>query len=116
MSLDGETLNTDGLFYFFGCSHAEFDSLAENIRKEVWAEAIRRVTTVLRDNEAHGFYRYEPDVVRLLVAVISKCNLSHILRPHLPITKGQAKGSKEALAAWLNAEYRRQYAKRGITK
>ena len=110
--LHGETINTDGLFYFFGCSRAEFDFLAENVKKKVWEEAVRRVTTVLRDHTASGFYRYEPEVARLHVAVVSSCNLPELLRPHVPPRKERAKGSKEALVAWLNAEFRRQRMKK----
>src|SRR6185312_10015301 len=108
--------NTEGLFYFFGCSRAEFDSLAEHVRKEVWEEAVRRVTTVLRDQKASGFYRYEPDVARLHVAVLSRCNLPQLLRHHIPARKEQTKGSREALVTWVNAEYSIRRAKREFTQ
>jgi len=111
-----DKLNTDGLFYFFGCSRAEFYSLTEHVTNKAWTEAVRRLTTVLRDPRACGFNRHRPDEALLLVDALSKCNLPQLVRPHLPVIKGQAKGSKEALVAWLNVEIRRQYAKKGIIK
>lgn len=111
--LYGDKLNAHGLFYFFQCSRAEFDSLPENVRNEAWTEAVRRLTVLLRDPKACGFNRYRPDEARSLVVALSKCNLPELLRPYLPSQKICTKGSKEALAAWVNAEYVRQCAKRG---
>ncbi len=106
-------LNTDGLFYFFQCSRAEFDALPEKVRDDAWAEAVKRLTAVLRGTESCRFSQYRPEEARLLVTALSECNLSQLLRPYLPSRKICAKGSKEALAAWMNSEYVRQYAKRG---
>jgi hypothetical protein len=108
-----DKLKTEGLFYFFRCSRAEFESLPENVRNEAWAEAVSRLTALLRDPEACAFSRYRPDEARSLVVALSKCNLPELLSPYLPPQKICTKGSREALAAWVNAEYVRQYAKRG---
>ena len=107
-------LNTDGLFYFFRCSRAEFDALPEQIRDEAWAGAVNRLTTVLRKSEACTFNRHIPEEARLLVTALSECNLSRLLKPYLPSQAKCMKGSKEALEAWIVAEHARQLAKRGI--
>ncbi|UVT18410.1 MAG: hypothetical protein H8K03_11200 [Nitrospira sp.] len=112
----GEKLNTDGLFYFFQCSRADFSALPLSVQDHVWQEAVMRLTALLRKPELCELNAYRPEEARLFVAALSDCNLPQLLRPHLPITKGYGKGSKEAFVTWLNAEYRRQYAKRGIIK
>jgi hypothetical protein len=108
-----DKLKTEELFYFFRCSRAEFDSLPENVRNEAWTEAVRRLTALLRDPKACAFNKHRPDEARSLVVALSKCNLPQLLKPHLSIRTDCPNGSKEALAAWVNAEYVRQCAKRG---
>lgn len=107
-------LNTDGLFYFFQCSRADFDALPEKVRQDAWAEAVQRLTTLLKGQDASTFGKYEPDGARSLVTALSKCHLPRLLKPYLSSSTHSTKGSKEAFEAWIVAEHARQLAKRGI--
>jgi len=106
-------LNTEGLFYFFQCSTAEFNALARQIREQAWNEGVKQLTAVLRVADACQFNQYRPDEATLLVEALSACRLHELLRAHLPERSQKVTGSKEALEAWVKSEYVRQYAKRG---
>jgi hypothetical protein len=108
-------LNTDGLFYFFQCSRADFSALPTSVQETVWQEAVTRLTALLKKPEGCQFNKYRPEEARLHVDALSAFNLPLLLVPYLTPTQEQNKGSKEVLADWIKAEYARQYAKRGIT-
>jgi len=110
-----DKLDTDGLFYFFKCSPADFRGLPKPVQETVWQEAVTRVIAILRKPEVCQFNKHRPEEARLHVDALSGCNLPQLLVPYLTPAKERNQGSKEALAAWIKAGYARQYAKRGVT-
>lgn len=114
-SFSFDKLNTDGLFYFFQCSRADFGALPTSVREAIWLEAVTRLTALLRKPGVCQFNKHRQGEARMHVDALSAFNLPQLLIPYLAPTKEQNQGSKEALAGWIKAEYARQYAKRGIT-
>jgi hypothetical protein len=64
----------------------------------------------IRKPEVCQFNKYRPVEARLHVDALSGFNLPQLPVPYLTQAKKQNKGSKEALAAWINAEDSRQHA------